>query len=131
MTTLGLKNVNMLSKEQYDGVAEPVQDELYAISGSGFGFPSSNYEDLELGASGTTYTAPANGYFYIDKLTSSTTQYVSIRNMTKNFGNIISTYASGGTIRLLVQFEKGDVASVTYNAGGTTNAFKFIYAEGE
>lgn len=31
MTTLGLKNINMLSKEQYDGVAEPVQDELWTV----------------------------------------------------------------------------------------------------
>lgn len=31
MTTLGLKNVNMLSKEQYDGVAEPVKDELWTV----------------------------------------------------------------------------------------------------
>ena len=31
MTTLGLKNVNMLSKEQYDGVAEPVRDELWTV----------------------------------------------------------------------------------------------------
>ena len=31
MTTLGLKNVNMLSKEQFDTVAEPAKDELWAI----------------------------------------------------------------------------------------------------
>ena len=31
METLGLKNVNMLTKEQYDGVAEPATDELWAV----------------------------------------------------------------------------------------------------
>lgn len=31
MTTLGLKNVNLLSKEQYEGVAEPARDELWVI----------------------------------------------------------------------------------------------------
>ena len=29
--TLGLKNVNLLSKEQYDGVAEPTNEELWAV----------------------------------------------------------------------------------------------------
>lgn len=31
MATLGLKNVNMLSKEQYDTIAEPVKDELWTV----------------------------------------------------------------------------------------------------
>lgn len=31
MTTLGLKNVNMLSKEQYTGVSIPATDELWAV----------------------------------------------------------------------------------------------------
>lgn len=31
MTTLGLKNVNMLSKEQYDTVEEPATDELWTV----------------------------------------------------------------------------------------------------
>lgn len=32
---------------------------------AGAGMPSDKYIDLTLGASGSTYTAPANGYFYI------------------------------------------------------------------
>ena len=31
MTTLGLKNINMLSKEQYDTVEDPVREELWAV----------------------------------------------------------------------------------------------------
>jgi hypothetical protein len=31
MATTGLKNVNMLSKEQYDGVTAPANDELWAV----------------------------------------------------------------------------------------------------
>jgi hypothetical protein len=31
METLGLKNVNMLTKEQYDGVSVPATDELWAV----------------------------------------------------------------------------------------------------
>lgn len=32
---------------------------------SGMGMPSNTYNSLAIGASGTTYTAPTNGYFYI------------------------------------------------------------------
>ena len=31
METLGLKNINLLTKEQYDGIAEPAKDELWAV----------------------------------------------------------------------------------------------------
>jgi hypothetical protein len=31
METLGLKNVNLLTREQYDGVSVPAQDELWAV----------------------------------------------------------------------------------------------------
>ena len=31
METLGLKNVNLLTKEQYDGVIKPATDELWAV----------------------------------------------------------------------------------------------------
>ena len=31
METLGLRNVNMLTKEQYEGVATPTTDELWAV----------------------------------------------------------------------------------------------------
>ena len=131
MTTLGLKNINMLSKEQYATVDEPATDELYAISGSGFGFPSSNYEDLELGASGSTYTAPANGYFWIDKRTAGTSQYVFMNNITRGFSDIQQPYNSDDAIRFKLQAQKGDIVQINYSASGKTTYFRFIYAEGE
>ncbi len=33
---------------------------------SGLGMPSNRYIDLTLGASGATYTAPANGYIFLE-----------------------------------------------------------------
>jgi hypothetical protein len=131
MTTLGLKNVNMLTKEQYDTIAEPVKDELYAISGSGFGFPSNRFEDLELGASGTTYTAPANGYFYLQKKTSAASQWVWLLNKTKIYSYCEQVYPSGNYAIGMLQVEKGDIVEITYSAAGATDYFRFIYAEGE
>ena len=120
-----------MSREQFEDVSEPSQDELYAISGSGFGFPSSKYEDLELGASGTTYTAPANGWFYLSKTTSSTNQYIHFGNETKDYTLNQFLPTSGNNCRLIFPVQKGDIVKTSYTAGGTTNAFRFIYAEGE
>lgn len=124
-TTLGLKNINLLTKEQYDGIAEPVKDELYAVSGSGFGFPSSNYDDLELGASGTTYTAPANGWFDLRKGASSG-QYIKLISTVESCVN-----SSGQVISAFLPIRKGQTVKVDYTATGTTYGFRFVYAEGE
>jgi hypothetical protein len=129
--TLGLKNVNMLSKEQYDGVAEPTNDELWAVSGLGVGFPGDRYIDLTLGASGTEYTAPASGYFVLDKQTSGTDQRAGFYNTIKKLSTNVYVPISNNAIRTFIPVKKGDVVQCNYNAGGTTNVFRFIYAEGE
>lgn len=122
-----------MSREQFEDVSEPVQDELYAISGSGFGFPSSKYEDLELGASGTSYTAPANGYFYFSKKSSATGQYGVITGGTDGVAGELGdgNAASGFGVHILRPVRKGVSVKVTYTVAGATNYFRFIYAEGE
>ena len=128
-TTSGLKNINLLTKEQYDTIAEPVKDELYAVSGSGIGFPSSSYEDLTLGASGSTYTAPANGWFFINRGSTSGNKYVEISN---GIAAVASTTISGiANAAVLYPVRKGDVVTVKYTANTSGPAFRFIYAEGE
>lgn len=135
MTTLGLKNINMLSKEQYATVDEPATDELYAISGSGFGFPSSNYEDLELGASGSTYTAPANGWFAIGKTPTATNQRLAMFSRCTNNSVRMATgvFSSASQANLFVYLPvmKNEIVTVMYTVAGGTDHFRFIYAEGE
>ena len=94
---------------------------------AGLGMPSDTYEDLTLGASGTTYTAPANGWFNIAK-TSSGTQYLDLQNQTSLI--FISNNLSSSTMRLYIPAKKGDVVKISYNATGATEFFRFIYAEG-
>ncbi len=130
MTTLGLKNVNMLTKEQYDGISVPATDELYAVSGSGFGFPSNRFEELELGASNTEYIAPANGYAYINKESSASGQYVNIYDGTAISRRSISS-ASGQRLIVAAPVLKGKKFKIDYSAAGTTHQFRFVYAEGE
>ena len=40
--------------------------------------PSLHYDDLTLGASGTSYTAPSNGYIYISKVATANNQYIYV-----------------------------------------------------
>ena len=63
MTTLGLKNINLLTKEQYDDIENPARDELWAINIDDWGLP-----DYSANVSATTtYTAPTNGWIYLTK----------------------------------------------------------------
>lgn len=93
---------------------------------SGLGMPSNRYIDLTLGASGATYTAPANGWVLVGKMCTAN-QYLG------TFANSImkclevwsSSYCS-----LFFPVRKGDVFPISYTASGTTEVFRFIYAEG-
>lgn len=96
---------------------------------SNWGMPSNKYIDLTLGATGTTYTAPANGWVLIDKQTSSGKNIV-LWNLTKTYGFSVASSATFGQ-SLLLPVSKGDVFKVDYTATGTTNYFRFIYAQGE
>lgn len=94
---------------------------------------SDRYDDLELKASGSTYTAPANGWFWIQKLSSSTGQYLTPEIKDSN-GNIKYTLtsqptAAGYDAEILAPVSKGDVISIGYSVGGATKSFRFIYAK--
>ena len=88
--------------------------------------PSLKYIDLTLGASGTTYTAPANGWLDLRK-SASDTQYFKITNTLE----AAASSSGNNVISLFVPMKKGDTATLTYNATGTTHIYRFIYAEGE
>lgn len=93
-------------------------------------FPSKKYIDLTLGASGTSYTAPANGLFYFSKKASASAQWFQLSNKGKYSINLWSS-GSGQSVSDAIECLKGDVITVSYTLGGTTDAFRFIYAEGE
>jgi hypothetical protein len=93
------------------------------------GMPSGSYIDLTLGATGSTYTAPANGYVVLSKdanaagqtnrLVSST--YIASTSYCPN---------SSGTPHVFIPVKKDDVVTYSYSTAGATNYFKFVYAEG-
>ena len=94
---------------------------------SGLGMPSSKYINLTLGASGTTYTAPANGYYAMYK-SASTGQYIIFET---NYCKLVSASSPvDNSVSLLIPVKKGDVIKCLYTASGTIGLFRFIYAEG-
>ena len=97
---------------------------------SGWSMPSSRYIDLTLGASGSTYTAPANGWFVCARVGSSSDQIVYMIN----YSNGYAAQGVKGTGMLAVTsvpVKKGDVIQIDYSTSGDVNTFRFIYAEGE
>ena len=96
--------------------------------------PSHKYIDLTLGASGSTYTAPANGWFMLNKAasapTDSTWHYAYLHNNT----NKVESYQIGNynhSLVCLIPVLKGDNIYCEYNANGDTRLLRFIYAQGE
>ena len=98
---------------------------------SGLGMPSNKYIDLTLGASGTEYVAPANGWFYVSKVSTASGQWFGFENNTSNLASYSWSSNTGQTITNRLEVKKGDVVAVIYNIAGTLNFFRFIYAEGE
>lgn len=97
-------------------------------------FPSNRFIDLTLGASGSTYTAPANGWFSVggnDLETGNDFKYV-MRIESTRFG-VSSTNPSGttGWLAGVLPVKKGDTVNIYYNGLTSTGVFfKFVYAEG-
>lgn len=93
--------------------------------------PSNRYIDLTLGASGATYTAPANGYIYwTQRLPANNGMWVLVNDNQNQYiygKSINSSTTSGITIFLPVM--KGYSWNTNYT-GGTVDAYRFIYAQG-
>ena len=94
---------------------------------SGWGMPTDKYIDLTLGATGSTYTAPANGWVYVSRKSTAAGQLVSIG---ANLGTRIFATASNQLLQAFLPIRKGVRFAVAYTAP-TANVFRFIYAEGE
>lgn len=100
-----------------------IQD--WAISSA---MPSREYVNLTLGASGTTYTMPADGWLLVDLQMTSGKNFV-VWNTTKQYGSSVSSSATFGQA-ILLPVNESDKVTVEYNSSGAVNHFRFIYARG-
>ena len=96
----------------------------------GASMPSNRHINLTLGASGSTYTAPASGYVYIYRtgLSDGNATYIAV------IGSIGSkSVAVTGSLvtQNFLPVRKGQSFSVSYSGSTTSFTFRFTYAEGE
>jgi hypothetical protein len=130
-----VQNANLINAGRIEEkVASLIQDNSSLIAG--YAMPSNRYIDLTLGASGTEYTAPANGYFTIGTIDSSATAsqpYVCLKN---NSNGMITMSGWANTANIAAVFlpaKKGDTVTVIYRSitNFSNEIFRFIYAEGD
>ena len=99
--------------------------------------PSNRYIDLTLGESGSTYTAPANGWLVLAKFATQANEYVQLNATPSTLGdsnNFITTAAAptaNYVCDVFMPMIKGQSTTVNYYTTGDVLAFRFIYAEGE
>ena len=92
--------------------------------------PGNEYDDLTLGASGASYSAPADGYVCIRKLSSGSNQTLSLYSLTNGMQQSVSSTVCSKELALIMPCKKGDSFGIYYELGGATQLFRFIYAKG-
>lgn len=98
---------------------------------SGWGMPSNRYIDLTLGASGTTYTAPVNGWFYFTVKSSASSNFLSVQNQSVGIHTQGWTHRANADLQHFVPAIKGQKVAIYYESANTAGYGRFIYAEGE
>ena len=96
---------------------------------SGWSMPSNRYIDLTIGAHGSSYTAPANGWFAIRGYTHSDA-FLWLSNNSNQIMQAGSAYNSTAKGGVCIPCKRGDTISIGYY-GGKLDFVRFIYAEGE
>lgn len=96
--------------------------------------PSTRNKNLTLGASGTEYTAPADGYVTFCKKAGlgNNFSYAHLYTIASGYlGSTATGYSTtSGELHCNIPVYKGQKFKATYNASGDTIAFRFIYATG-
>ena len=123
-----VQNANLIDAGR---IGEQLATKTDMLQASGAGMPSSKYIDLTLGASGSSYTAPANGYFALHYITTSNLVNLYMYNPVTQLGDGNSVYTNGWDGYISIPVLKDDQVVVVWGGSVSANEFRFIYAEGE
>lgn len=92
--------------------------------------PSNKYIDLELGASGTTYTALADGYF-LGHNNAGGDNPLMLTNTVNNLSSLLPAGITGYASSVSLYCKKGDIIKFNYvQPAGSVTSLKFIYTIG-
>jgi len=106
-------------------MSEAINDKVDLTSS--WGFPTNQYIDLTLGASGTAYTAPADGYVTFSKRNDSVGQAIEL---TAGLAFRYLTPTANKMLRASLPVRKGQTFRVYYDSSNTTDQiFRFYYAQ--
>ena len=105
-----------------------VIDQNRSLIGS-LSMPSQKYVDLTLGASGTKYTAPANGYVCISMKGNTNSYYLNIDTHDVYGYNQAGTIV-GYSLTQTIPVAKGQSFEILYY-NMSLNFFRFVYTEGD
>lgn len=124
---------------QYDVVTKSADNNTYMAH---MAMPSDTYVDLTLGASGTTYTAPADGYIYLRRYSTSsntvTNAYIQVFTDEGRFDSRAMqndwTKDTGGEVYLFIPIRKDKSFTINYRDFSSINEdstfTRFFYAVG-
>lgn len=97
---------------------------------AGWAMPSDTYEDLTIGADGTEYTAPANGWVYMQGSATANSSGATVANLTANISLNHQCFSNGwGYTSQLLPVNKGDIFKTNW-LNFNVNFVRFIYAKG-
>ena len=128
-----VQNANLINIGRFEENKANVNADNFSNIGksylAGIGMPGKKSTDITLAASGSTYVAPASGWYVLDKTATASGQYMT---MSTSGGVTVMSRAPGNfPTQISCPIAKGDTMTVMYSTAGSTNSFKFIYAEGE
>ena len=126
-----VQNANLVNIGRItEKVASLIPDNSSLISS--YGMPSNKYTSLTIGASGSEYTAPANGYYTLHRAPSSGLGTITLTNTSNNIRSCCETNVGYG-IRVFIPVAKGQIIRMHYNAttwNTSVDYFGFVYAIG-
>lgn len=122
-------------KATYNGT-EILKNDLSNISDVGstacahYAMPSRRYIDVTLGASGATYTAPADGYVAFSFKATGDASIQILYNIQANLMYSVNNLKNGQWARGYLPVSKGKGFTLEYIGEFVTKSLKFVYVEG-
>lgn len=111
------------------GIKANINADNFSVAGkevlAGLGMPSTRHTELTLGASGASYTAPANGWVYVG---GACTGYIALFSPTNTINSLLAP-GSTGYARTFLPVRKGDTFNIEYS-NFTADTIRFIPSEG-
>lgn len=125
----GISTNSAFNITSFEPLVVPTVNSYQPAELAGMGMPSNKYIDLTPGASGTTYTVPANGWFFMDVGLTGSTGAAQLSYGAIGVSAIPQTGVSPSYVLLPVY--TGNVVKLTYGFSAKVNALRFIYAQGD